>query len=297
MTRDEDDRMAELERAGGEGIRVAFQGEAGAFSEEAVRACFGAGVTPVPCREFREVGEAVMEGRVGAGLLPVENTLAGSVVGSHDVLASLPLEVVGEVVNPIRHCLLGIPGSSVEGLRRVVSHPVALAQCRRFFLEHPGIEAVVGYDTAGAAKDVALRGDPAVGAIAARAAAGIHGLQVLAKDLQDRMDNQTRFYVVVRPGVKVPLPGLEGGKGRRRTALLLETPNTPGGLVEALLPLARREVNLTRLEARPGERPWTYRFFLELDGDAGSDPVRPALEEVREHSTYLRVLGSFPSRW
>jgi len=278
-------------------MRVAFQGELGAFSEEAVRTWFGPEVEPLPCREFRQVGEAVRSGRAEAGLLPVENTLAGTVQPSYDVLAEPEFVVVGEVILPIRHFLLGIPGSTLASIRRVISHPVALAQCGDFLQRHPEFEAVAVYDTAGAAREVAESGDPSVAAVAAERAAGRYGLEVLAADLQDRSDNQTRFLVIRRES-SPPLPpehGSEGTPGSEgwKTALLVETENRPGALVELLLPMSGAGINLTKLESRPGATPWSYRFFLEFAGAPGGAEALAALEEVRSRSRSLRVLGTF----
>jgi prephenate dehydratase len=265
----------------------------GAFSEEAVRTWFGPDVEPLPCREFRQVGEAVRSGRVPAGLLPVENTLAGTVQPAYDVLAEPGLEVVGEVIRPIRHFLLGVPGSTLEGLRRVISHPVALAQCGEFLSRHSGIEAVAVYDTAGAAKEVAESGDPTVAAIAARRASERYGLDILAEDLQDRSDNQTRFLVVRREDGD-PLPG-ESARAETgwKTALLVETENRPGALVDILHPMAEGGVNLSKLESRPGLTPWSYRFFLESDGDLSREAVERALDRVRARAQSVRVLGTY----
>jgi prephenate dehydratase len=274
-------------------VTVAFQGELGAFSEEAVRTWFGPEVEPLPCREFRQVGEAVRSGRVSAGLLPVENTLAGTVQPAYDVLAEPGLEVVGEVIRPIRHFLLGVHGSTLEGIRRVISHPVALAQCGDFLSRHPGIEAVAVYDTAGAAKEVAEGNDPTVGALAARRAAERYGLQVLAEDLQDRSDNQTRFLVIRREGGP-PLPEEEARAVTGwKTALLVETENRPGALVDILHPMAEGGVNLSKLESRPGVTPWSYRFFLEFDGDLSREEVEVALNLVRSRAQSVRVLGTY----
>ncbi|MFW6199295.1 MAG: prephenate dehydratase [Gemmatimonadota bacterium] len=302
-------------------LRVAFQGEPGAYSEEAVRAAFGADVEPVPSRSFEDVARAVLDGETDRGLLPVENTLAGTVVGGYDVLAGGELEVVGEVVRPIRHCLLGIPGTDVPRLERVLSHPVALAQCTRFFRAHSEVEAVAVYDTAGAARAVAERGDPSVAAIAARGAAERYGLEVLLEDLQDRADNQTRFYVVRRPEAGEPRRDEEGGeetvgrattKGRGgkedrpapgesapeaedrwKTAILFRTRNEPGALVDVLHAFSVRGVNLSKLESRPGEDPWTYRFFLELEDRGDRGTAREAVREARAAAQELRVLGVF----
>jgi prephenate dehydratase len=277
--------------------RVAFQGERGAFSEEAVTALYGDAVEPVPLREFLDVGTAVVEGRVEAGVLPVENSIAGSVGPAYDVLASLPLRLVGESVRPIRHCLMGVVGSTLAGVRRAISHPVALAQCNTFLRSHQEMEAVAVYDTAGAARQVAERSDPAVAAIASRLAAARYGLHVLAPDIQDRDDNQTRFYAVVRDPVDgdaavghPPADGRTGGA--RKTAVLLETANQPGALVAVLAGFAEHGVNLTKLESRPGSEPWSYRFILELVSD-DPDAERAALESAEAAALSLRVLGRF----
>jgi prephenate dehydratase len=269
---------------------VAFQGELGAFSEEAVHRFFGEGVTPVPRRGFGEVGQAVSSGEVDYGLLPIENSLAGSVVGSYDVLSGGELAVLGEVVTPIHHCLLGLPGSRVEAVAEVISHPVALAQCQRFLHAHPTIEAVAFYDTAGAAREVANGARPEQAAIAGRGAAERYGLEILAEDIEDRHDNQTRFLVVARPGAALP-ESHRGGEGPMKSALLLETRNTPGALVRVLVPFADRGINLTKIESRPGTEPWSYRFFIEVEADAGA--AAEALREAEPHTATLRVLGSF----
>ena len=271
---------------------VAFQGELGAFSEEAVHRFFGDSVEPVPSRGFAEVGDAVVAGTVDFGLLPIENSLAGSVVGSYDVLARGGLEVLGEVVTPIHHCLLALPGTALEKITHVLSHPVALAQCQRFLQTHPSMEAVVFYDTAGAAREVALAADPRRAAIAGRGAATRYGLEVLAGDIEDRTDNQTRFLVVARP--ESQLPWDQPGSGARKTALLVEVKNAPGSLVHLLVPFARRGINLSKIESRPGSEPWSYRFFIELETDASAPEARDALEEAARHAARLQLLGSFP---
>lgn len=283
----------------GQSLRVAFQGEPGAYSEEAVRAAFGSDVEPVPRRSFEDVARAVLDGEVDRGLLPVENTLAGTVVGGYDVLAGGELEVVGEVVRPIRHCLLGVPGTGISNLRRVLSHPVALAQCTDFFRSHPEVEAVAVYDTAGAARTVAERGDPSVAAIAARGAASRYGLEVLQEGLQDRADNQTRFYVVRGPKSDPLSAEEEAGEEADRseeswkTAILFRTRNQPGALVDVLKAFSTRGVNLSKLESRPGDDPWTYRFFLELEDRGDRGTAGDAVEEARSVAQELRVLGIF----
>lgn len=280
-------------------LRVAFQGELGAFSEEAVRALYGGdNLEPIPCRDFRAAGEAVIGGRVDAAVLPVENSIAGSVGAAYDVLAGLPLRVVGEVVRPIRHCLMAVPGASPDGVRRAMSHPVALAQCTAFLRARPGIEAVAVYDTAGAARQVAESGDPTVAAIASRLAAERYGLEVLVADVQDRYDNQTRFYSVVAEAAGGAGAGgieggsLAGGPAERKTALLMETANEPGALVAVLQVFADHGINLTKLESRPAPEPWTYRFILELvSGDPDSESA--AVDRAAAAAVSMRVLGRF----
>lgn len=270
---------------------VAFQGELGAFSEEAVHRFFGEGVTPVPRRAFAEVGQAVESSEVDFGLLPIENSLAGSVVGSYDVLSAGGLAVVGEVVTPIHHCLLGVTGARIEDLSQVLSHPVALAQCQRFFQAHPGLEAVAFYDTAGAAREVSAAGRREQAAIAGRGAASRYALEILAGDIEDRHDNQTRFLVVARPG---ETPAGVTRAGAMKTALLVETKNSPGALVRLLIPFAERGINLSKIESRPGTEPWSYRFFIEVEADAESGGAEEALREAAPHAARLQILGSFP---
>ncbi len=274
-------------------VDVAFQGELGAFSEDAVRTWFGPEVEPLPCREFREVGEAVRSGRVSAGLLPVENTLAGSVQPAYDVLVEPGISVVGEVIRPIRHFLLGVPGAEIEDLQRVISHPVALAQCGDFLSRHPEVEALAVYDTAGAAREVAESGDRTMAAIAAQQAAERYGLQVLASDLQDRSDNQTRFLVIRREdGDPLPREGRDTDL-EWKTVLVVETEDRPGSLVDVLLPMAREGVNLSKVESRPGPTPWSYRFILEFQGNPESGSAARALDEARLRARSVRVLGTF----
>jgi prephenate dehydratase len=181
-------------------VRVAFQGELGAFGEEAVHAYFGEGATAVPMRSFAEVGAAVATGEIGYGVLPVENSIVGPVTVAVEVLDSSGLTVIGTVVRPIRLCLLTLPGTSLEEIRWILSHPVALGQCLRFRATLPAAEAVVTYDTAGAAKEVLEALDPRRAAVASHRAAARYGLEVSAEGIEDRPDNRTRFVVVARRG-------------------------------------------------------------------------------------------------
>lgn len=277
--------------------RVAFQGELGAFSEEAVYRYFGEAVEPIPQRDFPALGQAVLDAEVEYGMLPIENTLAGSVVGGYDVLAGGALRVIGEVITPIHHCVLGLPGADLDEVRRFLSHPIALMQCTRFLSARPEAEAVAVYDTAGAAKQIAADGDPRQAAIASRRAATRYDLELLAENIEDRPDNQTRFLVVVTPDrVERPLPAEVVSHPQMKSVVLVETRNHPGALVRILQPFANRGINLAKLESRPAGEPWTYRFFIELEADATTGEAAAALDEVQEWALKVQLLGSFP-RW
>ncbi len=272
---------------------VAFQGEAGAFSEEALFTHFGEGAHTLPCRNFRQVGEAVMQGTATFGVLPVENTLAGSVQGAYDVLIGGGLEITGEIVIPIRHHLLGVPRSSLEEVRKVISHPVALAQCTDFLSKRPQMQAVAVYDTAGAAQQVSKDGDPTVAAIASRGAAERYSLELLAEEIQDRDDNQTRFFVIRKGGSRSEEkrdPALS-----YKTVVVLELRDQPGSLLQVLEPFAERGIDLSKLESRPATVPWRYRFILELRADMDTPEAEEAVEEARRRTSVLAVLGSFPA--
>jgi prephenate dehydratase len=274
--------------------RVAFQGELGAFSEQGVAQLWPEGAEPVPMREVLDVARAVEAGEVELGLLPVENTLAGSVIGSYDALfACDAVHVVAETVVAIHHCVLAVPGATLESLRTVASHPVALAQCARFLRSHPHLVAQAAYDTAGAAREVASRGDPTAAAIAGRPAAERYGLTIVAADVEDRPDNQTRFLAIARshPPAFGGYPPLAAGTPAR-SVVVLTTDNVPGALLRVLEPLAEHGINLSKLESRPTGEPWTYRFFLELEHAAGDEAARLALDAVRRASRSFRLLGT-----
>jgi prephenate dehydratase len=268
--------------------RVAFQGELGAYSEEAVLRACGPDVEPVPCRENRDVVRAVADAAVDLGVLPLENTLAGTVTASYDVIAGeTEVHAVGEVVIPIHHCVLGMSGATLRTLSVVESHPVALAQCAGFFARHSWLEARAAYDTAGAARDIARAGDRTRGAIAGRAAATRYGLAVLATDVEDRSDNQTRFVILAHTPARIT-DGVPA-----KTILILSTLNRPGALVRVLAPLAERGLNLTKIESRPTGEPWTYRFVLEFEHVAGDTAAAAALRDVRAASASFQVAGTY----
>lgn len=266
---------------------VGFQGALGAFSEEAVRALVS-DAEPVPHATFEAVVRAVESGEVDAGVVPVENTLAGAVAEAYEALVAGNVTAVGEMVIPIRHCLLGLPGSSTTRVREARSHPVALSQCRGFFAEHPQIRAQAVYDTAGAAEEVAAMDDLSLAAIASARAGERYGLDVLEADLQDRDDNQTRFYLIVKDAEP------EAEDALLKTACVVELENRPGALYALLGVFAGRGLDLTNLASRPGGSPWTYRFILEFR-HASWDEGAAAIAAAEELCTSVRVLGTFPA--
>ena len=267
--------------------RVAFPGERGAYSEDAVVAIWP-DAEPVPTRTPLDVASAVSAGDADAGVFPVENTLAGSVVASYDALASNDgLHAVAEAVVRIKHCLLAGKGATLESIELVESHPVALAQCTIFLARHPRMEIRAATDTARAARETVEANDPRRAAIAGRAAAARYGLRILADGIEDRPDNQTRFLAVTRE------PTVLATGTRARTSLVFTTPNDPGALVRALVPLAEHALNLSKLESRPTGEPWTYRFFADVEHDAGDAARDAALEEMCKVTRTLRVLGTY----
>ena len=271
---------------------VAFQGELGAFSELAVRQACGERALPQPCRTLRDVFAAVQSGRAALGVVPVENSRAGSIHETYDLLLECPLQIRGEVAVRVQQCLLAPPGTRLGDIRRVYSHPQALAQCETYILGL-GAEAVAVYDTAGSAKTLAAGREPGAGAIASARAAELYGLEVLARGIQEDPGNTTRFYVVGHPGPAVP-----GGPGRPRTVvvLALAQDDSPGALFWSLGSLAYWKINISKIESRPSRlRPWHHRFYLELDVAEEDAAFRSALAELHGRCAEIRVLGCFPA--
>jgi prephenate dehydratase len=277
--------------------RIAYQGEPGAFGEEAIIGYFGAdAVEPVPMATFPSVCAAVEDASVDAGVLPLENSLAGTVGDALDALAEGDLRVVGELLLPVRHQLLVVPGTSLERVERVTSHWQALAQCERF-LSRRSWQLVPAADTAGAARELASSGDPCTAAIASGRAAERYGLEIVGRDIQDSAHNVTRFAVLARDSgaglaPRGPLAPADGGE--RETLITFETGHRPGDLYRALGSLAEAGINLSRIESRPsGSGPWRYRFLVQVAGDEAVEPLAGAIADLREHTSSMRVLGSF----
>lgn len=272
-------------------LRIAFQGELGAFSEEAIQQLWGGDVELVPVREFRDVTAKLARGEVDRAVLPIENTLVGSVQASHEAIDTTPgIHAIAETVVAVHHCLLGPPGATLEQVQNVFSHAVALAQCRRFFRAHPQLTVHAVYDTAGAALDVSNLADPQFAAVASRRSADRYKLHVLAASIEDRADNQTRFLALACMPQTLPV-GTPA-----RTMLLLTARDVQGGLLSALSPLARHGVNVRRIETLPTGEPWSYRFFVEFDHQVGDADADAVMREVASLSHEVRRLGTYP-RW
>jgi prephenate dehydratase len=268
--------------------RIAFQGERGAFSEEAAVQLLGEEITLVPRPSFDAMFNAVSEGRADYVLAPIENSLAGAVHRSFDLLVDSRLTIVGEVIIPIVHHLIGLPGASFERITAVQSHPVALAQCERFFTKHPELKRIAAEDTAGSVREVMRAADPSRAAIAGRRAAGIYGGAILREHLEDDRENYTRF-LLLSPRDAVP-------EGADKLSLVFELDHRPGALYHALEPFASRGINLMKIESRPVHgSPWQYRFYLDLQTPGGRAGAESALEELGKLVVGLRILGSYPS--
>ncbi len=264
---------------------IAFQGEPGAYGEEALRRLFG-GVETVRCPSFAQVFEAVADGRAEAGVVPIENSYAGSITDNYDLLLKHQLTIVGQVQLRIRHCLLAVAGQTMEGIHTVYSHPQALMQCEAF-IQKRGLKAVAEHNTAAAAKRISEERSAGVGAISSRTAAELYGLEILAEEIQTNPNNFTRFVAVSKESAPRTDPS--------RTSLVLMMANVPGSLHGALGALASRELNMTKLESRPSRKvAWEYVFYLDFDGHLEDGSVQAALEELRSCTSFLRVLGSYP---
>lgn len=271
------------------GARVAFQGERGAFSETAAVQLMGEEINLVPRPTFESLFAAIGEGVADYALAPIENSLAGSVHRSYDLLLESSLTIVGEVIIPISHCLIGCQGASLASIKTVESHPVALAQCECFFAAHPQIRPVVAEDTAGSVALVIKRGDATCAAIAGRRAAQIYGGQILLEQLEDHPENYTRFVLLAS---SAPLSD-EADK----LSLVMKLPHKPGALNHALESFSRRGIDLVKIESRPIKgRPWEYHFYLDLQATAkDARNVADALAELKERATSVRLLGHYPA--
>lgn len=266
-------------------MRIAFQGESGAYSEAAALS-YAPGADVLPCRSFEEVFAAVANGPATHGILPMENSIAGSIHRNYDLLLEHELPIVGEVELRVDHCLLAAPGTRLEDLRVVYSHPQALAQCERALAQMTGVEIVAVYDTAGAAKMVRERGAADAGAVASRRAGEVFGLEVLRESLQDFRDNITRFFLIARTARDVV--------GADKTSIVFALESQPGTLFKALAGFALRDINLSKLESRPLRgSAWEYLFYVDIDVSRDTLKCGRALSDLGEFARWVRTLGSY----
>lgn len=270
---------------------VAFQGEHGAYSEEAVRQHFGADVETMPCHAFEHIFDAVERGEADFGAVPVENSTAGSINKAFDLLLEHDLRVHGEILLRVHHCLLTTPGNAGK-IKEVRSHPQALAQCEGYMNRH-GYTAVTWYDTAGSAKDLAAKPEEGVAVIASRLCAETYGLEIVETGIEDIQHNYTRFFVIGKgEAARASWPKSSVGK----TSLVFAVPNTPGSLYGALEEFARRGINLTKLESRPRRnRPWQYVFYVDFDGHWQDKDAGDALVYLLNRAAFVKLLGSYPA--
>jgi prephenate dehydratase len=268
-------------------MRIAYQGEPGAYSEAAALR-FSDHADLLACESFDDVFRAVATGRATHGILPVENSIGGSIHRNYDLLIEHDLPIVGEVELPIRHHLLALPGTAVEQVKRIYSHPQALAQCERFLRELPDVRVHATYDTAGSAKLIKEQALAEAAAIASERAAQVFGLDVLRSDIQDYSDNITRFLLISR----ITEPDAPADK----TTVVFSLSNAPGALFKALSVFALRDIDLTKIESRPIRgRPWEYLFYVDIPVSRQDLRCARALVHLAEFARSVRTLGSYPS--
>ena len=270
------------------GSRIAFQGERGAFSVEAALKLLGPDVVLVPRGSFDATFAAIEEGAADYVLAPMENSLAGSVYRSFDLLVESGLHVIGEVVIPISHHLIGLPSANLADVVSVESHPVALAQCEQFFIAHPNLKRIVTEDTAGSVREIMQAGDRRRAGLASARAAELYGAVILQSHLEDDRENYTRFFLLSSSS-EIP-------EDADKISLVFQLPHLPGALQQSLTPFAQRKINLMKIESRPVRgKPWQYRFYIDLQASARSAATTAALKQLGVFAVELRVLGSYKS--
>jgi len=267
-------------------VKVAFQGEAGAYSEDAIYEFFSSRVQPIPCKRFSDVFRKVEDGDVDFGVVPIENSIEGSVTQVYDLFLDHEVKVCGEVVLRIIHCLIANPGLKINSIKVVFSHPQALGQCKSF-LEQLNCEIVPTYDTAGSVKIIKERNMVNAAAIASERAASIYDMEILARDIADNPNNYTRFFILSKQDASPT--------GNDKTSIIFSTKHVPGALYMALGEFAQRGINLTKIESRPTrQKPWEYNFYLDFEGHRLEPRCIEALEGLKKKAIFVKVLGSYP---
>jgi len=266
-------------------MKVAFQGEPGAYSEQAVFDYYGE-VETLPCESFDVMFDSVVSGKSDLALAPIENSLAGSIHQNYDLLLRHDLHIVGEYLLRVRHCLITLPGVKKEEIKKAISHPQALGQCAAY-LRNLGVKPETVYDTAGSVKILKTSGERDTAAIASRRAAELYEMQIIEEGIEDNAENYTRFLAVGREPV-VP-------EGEAKTSIVFTLKNQPGALFKAMSVFALRDLDLTKIESRPLQgKPWEYLFYIDFIGSTGDDVSKRALDHLGEYAVTLRVLGSYP---
>jgi len=271
-----------------EGTIVAFQGEVGAYSEEAAFNYFSSSVRVKPCESLEDVFKVVEQDEAQSGIVPIENSLEGNVGRTYDLLLDSELKVCGETELRVVHCLIASPETKLDAVKKVYSHPQALGQCQAY-LRHLDCELIPTYDTAGSVKMIKERRITDGAAIASARAAEIYGMQILARKIEDNPSNFTRFFVISKQDAPP--------SGNDKTSIVFSVKHKPGALVEFLKILTSRKLNMTKIESRPTrQKPWDYNFYLDFEGHCEDKKVRETLDVLESSSLFLKVLGSYP-RW
>ena len=272
--------------------KAAFQGERGAFSFAAAYKLLGNKVDCCPFQTFTQVFDSVQKGSADFGVIPIENTLYGSVHENYDHLLKYNMEICGETTLRIEHSLITRPECNLSDIRSAYSHPVALEQCRQFFLEHPRIQPIPYYDTAGSVKMLMSQTQDDVAAIASFSAAQIYNAKVLLHGIEDNQQNFTRFFLLTKQRSTSDL--FQRSAAEWKTTLVFSTANSPGSLSQALTCFSKRNLNLTKRESRPlRETPWEYLFYVDITGAAQDSRIISALHDLKELTSFLKVLGSY----
>jgi chorismate mutase/prephenate dehydratase len=269
-----------------QGIVVAFQGETGAYSEEAAFQYFGRSVNAKPCENFDAVFKLVEQGEVPFGVVPIENSLEGSISRVYDLLLNSSLKVCGELELRIMHCLITDHGATLDTIKKVYSHPQALGQCQTF-LTHLGCELIPTYDTAGSVKLIKEQNITDGAAVASARAAEIYDMKILAREIEDNPNNFTRFFILSKQD--------SPPTGKDKTSIVFSVKHKPGALYGAIKEFADSKINLTKIESRPTrQKAWEYNFYLDFEGHHHDKLVKDTLDRLEKNSLFLKILGSYP---
>ncbi len=267
-------------------VAVAFQGEPGAYTEEAAFRFFGKSTESRSYESLDEVFEAVEVGDVPFAVVPVENSLEGSITRAYDLLLDSPLMVCGEIELRISHCLIARAGAGLDTIKKVYSHPQALAQCRSF-LSHLNCELIPESDTAGSVKMIKEQGLKDSAAVASARAAEIYGMKIIAREIEDNPHNFTRFFILSKED--------SPPTGNDKTSIVFSLKHKPGALYDCLKEFASSNINLTKLESRPTRhQPWEYNFYMDFAGHREEKDISGALKALEEHAVFVKILGSYP---